>query len=139
MTIEQLSSTTPSRKLQRKLEFFGIEDKKPQETEERIRGVLANIKTRFGPLKNGMPNPDASRFGELMAIEASFGEPLLKTDGGKSTSAWNMFYESIASKKKFVTFKDCINTALDQKEAEAKAQELKMLKELYARKKKPVP
>ena len=101
--------------------------------------MLANIKTRFGPLKNGMPNPDASRFGELMAIEASFGEPLLKTDGGKSTSAWNMFYESIASKKKFVKFKDCINTALDQKEAEAKAQELKMLKELYARKKKPVP
>ena len=101
--------------------------------------MLANIKSRFGPLKNGMPNPDASRFGELMAIEASFGEPILKFDEGKSTSAWNMFYESIASKKKFVKFKDCINTALDQKEAEAKAHELKMLKELYARKKKPVP
>ena len=121
MTIEQLASTSPSRKIQRKLQFFGIEDKNPQETEDRIRSVLTNIKTRFGPMKNGMPNPDASRFGELMAIEASFGEPLLKLDQqNKNSSIWHIFYEGISHKKKFVKLKDCINTALEEKENEAK-------------------
>ena len=89
-------------------------------------------------MKNGMPNPDASKFGELMAIEASFGEPVLKMDEqNKSSSMWHMFYEGISHKKKFVKLKDCINTALEEKENEAKEQQLQMLKDLYARKKKP--
>ena len=88
---------------------------------------------------NGKSNPDASKFCELMAIEASFGEPLIDTNGQKkSDSLWNNFYEHISRKKKFVKFKDCINEALEQKENEAKEQELKLLKELYARKKKPM-
>ena len=88
---------------------------------------------------NGKSNPDASKFCELMAIEASFGEPLIDTNGQKkSDSLWNNFYENISRKKKFVKFKDCINEALEQKENEAKEQELKLLKELYARKKKPM-
>ena len=138
MTLDQISLINPSNKLQRKLEFFGIEDKNPKQTQDRIEYALDTIKTRFGPM-NGRSNPDASKFCELMAIEASFGEPIIHQDGQKKNdSLWNNFYEHISRKKKFVKFKDCINEALEQKENEAKEQELKLLQALYARKKKPM-
>ena len=69
-----------SEKLQRKLEFFGIEDKNPAETEERIRNVLSTINGRFGPAKSDKQNKDLATFAELLAIEAEFGEPLIKQD-----------------------------------------------------------
>ena len=52
----------------------------PQETEERIRNVLSTINNRFGPSKSS--NKDIETFAELLAIEARFGEPLIKSDDG---------------------------------------------------------
>ena len=59
---------TPAQRLQHKLEFFGMEDKNPQETEERIRNVLSTIESRFGPSRSA--NKDIETFAELLAIEA---------------------------------------------------------------------
>ena len=98
-----------------------MHDKNPDETEERIQNVLDTIKTRFGPAKNGKHDKDAEHFAEMLAIEAEFGEPLIKQedaedglrDGGNSQ--WAMFYECISRKKKFTKLKDCINIARKEK------------------------
>ena len=84
-----------------------MQDKNPGETEDRIRNVLSTINSRFGGGKGGQANKDMETFAELLAIEAQYGDPLIKQDESlveqteKNPSQWAMFYEAISQKKKF--------------------------------------
>ena len=107
-----------------------MQDKNLEETEERLRSVLGSMNHRFGSGKQGSITGDAAKFVEMLAIEAQYGEPLIKPldksaeMGEKNLSQWSMFYEAIAKAKKFAKLKDCITLAKKSKAAMAKDEQI---------------